>query len=165
MRVIQRRNELNEVAVTNKKSMAPTLHCWTAFIAVMLVVCTFALSLMLHLDDFYDVVQEHKRLYEDWTTSPFVDIVVNESAEGCPSGYEPVFSRTWRGTYDICKSANYTHSSYELMKDGDRCTGEKIAGLQPIEMINVGDKVICGKRGGPTFIESTRVDPSTFECP
>ena len=32
-------------------------------------------------------------------------------------------------------------------------------------MTAIGDKVICGKRGGPTFVKTLRVDPIFLKCP
>ena len=32
-------------------------------------------------------------------------------------------------------------------------------------MTSISDKTACGKRGGPTFLETRRVDPETGECP
>ena len=45
---------------------------------------------------------EHKQLLDDWTTRPYVDIMVTKSVDGCPEDYEPLFYRNWNGTYDVC---------------------------------------------------------------
>ena len=43
-------------------------------------------------------LSEHKQLLDDWTTRPYVDIVIRDDAEGCPTDYEPFFYRVWNGT-------------------------------------------------------------------
>ena len=48
------------------------------------------------------ILYEHRQLYDDWTSKPYVDIVLKNSQIGCPFEYEPIFHRTWNGTHDIC---------------------------------------------------------------
>ena len=32
-------------------------------------------------------------------------------------------------------------------------------------MTAIGEVIVCGKRGGPSFLNTIRVNPQTFECP
>ena len=48
------------------------------------------------------ILYEHKQLYDDWTSQPFVDIVLEYKTVGCPDGYEHIFHRPWNGTHDVC---------------------------------------------------------------
>lgn len=53
-----------------------------------------------------------------------------------------------------------------VIDEGDSCEGEEvIESIPPINMTAIGDHIPCGKRGGPTFVESIRVDKNTFKCP
>lgn len=45
------------------------------------------------------------------------------------------------------------------------CKGSFIEGIPPVNMTSISGKIACGKRGGPTFLDSVRVDPVTMECP
>ena len=47
-------------------------------------------------------LQEHKQLIDDWTTQPYVDIVVRLESEGCPEDYEALIFRPWNGTHELC---------------------------------------------------------------
>ena len=52
--------------------------------------------------DTENYLSEHKQLLDDWTTKPFVDIIVIDDSEDCPQDYEIIFYRMWSGTYDTC---------------------------------------------------------------
>ena len=45
------------------------------------------------------------------------------------------------------------------------CDGEVLPGIPPINMTVTTGKIICGKRGGPTFLETVRVEKKTRKCP
>ena len=47
-------------------------------------------------------LQEHKQLVSDWTTQPYVDVVVLDSSQECPEDYEYLFFRPWNGTHTLC---------------------------------------------------------------
>ena len=40
-----------------------------------------------------------------------------------------------------------------------------VDGVDPIQMTSIYDMVACGKRGGPTYLETVRVDTVTLSCP
>ena len=45
------------------------------------------------------------------------------------------------------------------------CDGEVLPAIPPINMTETYGKIICGKRGGPTFLETVRVEKKTRKCP
>ena len=49
---------------------------------------------------------EHKQLIDDWTTRPYVDVLVQDSSKPCPLDYEPLLFRNWNGTHDVCLDNN-----------------------------------------------------------
>ena len=51
------------------------------------------------------------------------------------------------------------------MKDTECNGGDIIDDIKPINMTNDKGTVICGVRGGPTFLETVRPDFDTRECP
>ena len=57
---------------------------------------------------------------------------------------------------------NYTYATYDR-ENG--CNGKVIEGIAPVNMTQISGKSACGKRGGPTFLDTVRVDPVTLECP
>ena len=61
-----------------------------------------AISLRLERQPTELYLAEHRQLLEDWTTRPYVDIVVLDYEEGCPKDYEPFIYRTWTGTKTTC---------------------------------------------------------------
>ena len=53
-----------------------------------------------------------------------------------------------------------------IIGERDLCVGEEIIeSIPPINMTAIGDHIPCAKRGGPTFVETIRVDKDTFKCP
>jgi len=74
---------------------------------------------MLSTDEFYGLLQEHKQLYEDWTTKPFVDVAVKNLKDGCPRGWEPMFTRTWNGTHDICYERDVNGGYAQILESKD----------------------------------------------
>lgn len=74
----------------------------TLFIAMALSCITLIVALSSEGVPSFLYLQEHKQLIEDWTTQPFVDIVVNTAEEGCPIDYEPLIYRVWNGTHELC---------------------------------------------------------------
>ena len=61
---------------------------------------------MLPTGDNSELFKEHKQFYEDWTRKPFIDLVVIDRDEQCPTDYEPVLNRSWPGSYDLCIGSN-----------------------------------------------------------
>ena len=47
-------------------------------------------------------LQEHKQMFEDFTSYPFIDMLLIEQEQGCPEDYEAIFNRVWNGTTDVC---------------------------------------------------------------
>ena len=43
--------------------------------------------------------------------------------------------------------------------------GEIFEAIPPVNMTWIADVLPCGKRGGPNFIETVRVDKNTLRCP
>lgn len=67
------------------------------------------------------------------------------------------FSRGKNGT-----SESFT---YETFDEELGCDGQFIEGIPPVNMTAISGKIACGKRGGPNFLETVRVDSVTNECP
>ena len=90
-----------------------------------------------------------------------------EDSIGCPSDYEPFFHRMWNGTYDICSETmddqRIVLSAY--YEGSTTCNGIVFESLAPINMTSIDGMVACGLRGGDTFMNQTRVDIDTLECP
>ena len=128
---------------------------------------------------------------DDWNVVPFVEIITTD-ALNCPSGYEPVFERVWGGTAEGCvvgywdefapdgwtelviDKSRFEDSIYKdgmadkvrpltPWEDGSYC--KLMPAIEPVSQINFDGKAICGKRGGKSFLEVTRPDPETYECP
>ena len=121
---------------------------------------------------------------------PFVEIITTD-ASACPSGYEPVFERVWGGTAEACLigyqddyivngftedlvskatfDAVYADGMLDKTRpltpypDGNFC--KPVPAIEPVSQTNFDGKSICGKRGGKSFLEVTRPDPETQECP
>lgn len=104
-------------------------------------------------------LHEHQTLINDWTTQPFVDITLEDSKNGCPEGYEPLFHRMWNGTYDICEvPRGENHMEIIVIKDADRTDtlckdGTVKKGSPPQNLTSITGLIACALRGGPTFTE------------
>ena len=108
-------------------------------------------------------LQGHKQLVDDWQSLPFVDIGLTNAKEGCPAGYEPMISREWPGTYDTCETES--SGSQVLEQGGEECQySHKVGGLPAKQMTELNGMVLCGKRGGSSFINQTRVRPYKRTC-
>ena len=71
-------------------------------------------------------------------------------------------NRVWQGTTDLC----FKKDVQTLTSAENGCSdGEQIQGLSKTNMIGTEGVIICGKRGGPSFIEMKRVNPITLTCP
>ena len=93
-------------------------------LCLLLVICNFGFALMLKSMPTQLFLHEHKQLMDDWMTQPFVDIVLESEAAGCPQGYEPLLHRVWNGTYDICEKQQTRGSpvSHVVLKsENDTC--------------------------------------------
>ena len=146
---------------TFKLSIVSLLICFCITLANYLLATglkTMPTSLYLH---------EHKQLINDWTSLPFVDIVLESEANDCPTNYEPLVYRVWNGTYDLCEvTADGKQDNYEVLKNSDAtCNGLTKQGLAPMNMTNISGMKLCGKRGGNSFIDEVRVEPFTRKCP
>ena len=53
-----------------------------------MVLASVIMATFLRSPETNVVTYEHRQLYEDWTTKPFVDIVIVDEAQGCPPEYE-----------------------------------------------------------------------------
>ena len=110
---------------------------------------------------------EHRQLYDDWTVQPFVDIILEPQNIGCPSDYEALFHKVWNGTYEVCVEKfekSESNIGYNFIT-GTECDGNVRPGLAPVNMTSIDGMVACGKRGGPNFVDTVRVDPVTLKCP
>lgn len=137
-------------------------------------------------------LSEHRLLYDDWTSRPFVQIKVVTSGEDCgDADYEPIFTRMWNGTHPVCKldpsslsdnESNFAMKSklksspissggqnfkYELLTSSDSpCEGQKIEPIAAVNMTKQADgSLICAKRGGRSFLDAVRIDPRVEVCP
>ena len=100
----------------------------------------------------------------DWSTRPFVDIrLENFEAGGCALDYEPIFSRMWNGTHELCVDGLDVRV-FNYDDELDICDGDIRSQIKPINMTIDSGMIVCGKRGGPTFMETSRVDPITKQC-
>ena len=45
------------------------------------------------------------------------------------------------------------------------CNGRIVDEIAPKNMTVISDNIACAKRGGPSFLETVRVDPNTLKCP
>ena len=128
---------------------------------------------------------------DDWNVVPFVELITTD-ATTCPSDYEPVFERVWGGTAEGCvvgyedefSSDGFTERVVDKSRfedsiyangmadktrpltpweDGSYC--KLMPAIEPVSQTNFDGKSICGKRGGKSFLEVTRPDPETQECP
>jgi len=80
-------------------------------IALVLSFALFVISQAMTGLPTFLYLYEHKQLIDDWTTQPYVDIVVVESVQGCPDGYEALFYRNWNGTHELCVEHEQDHDS------------------------------------------------------
>ena len=95
------------------------------------------MPLVLNITSFPadNYLAEHKQLVEDWTTQPYIDIKLVDHSLGCPNDYEPLLSRKWNGTYDVCVEDS---SLKKHENSGDAvCRGKTILGISPVEMTSV----------------------------
>ena len=64
------------------------------------------------------ILYEHRQLYDDWTSRPFVDIRLENANAGCPGDYEPIFYRVWNGTYDLCLGPSSLNLQIKVLQEG-----------------------------------------------
>ena len=55
--------------------------------------------------------------------------------------------------------------SYKVRINNGNCQGRVVPPIAPINMTTISDRKACVKRGGPNFLDTTRVDPKTGRCP
>ena len=95
-----------------------------------------------------------------------MDLKIVENYElGCPTDFEPIFDREWKGTRDICSDSAGGYKVLE--KDGESCdSGVILPGAEARNLTSLnGKSTVCGRRGGSIFLRTQRVDPVTLECP
>ena len=68
---------------------------------ILPIICLITAPKITSLPTFL-YLAEHRQLVDDWTTRPFVDIVLVDADQECPIDYEPLFYRNWNGTYAVC---------------------------------------------------------------
>lgn len=141
--------------------------CKLSMMALLIALVLCILNLLVSRDlspmptELY--LQGHKQLVDDWQSLPFVDIGLTNAKEGCPAGYEPMISREWPGTYDTCETES--SGSQVLEQGGEECQySHKVGGLPAKQMTELNGMVLCGKRGGSSFINQTRVRPYKRTC-
>ena len=95
------------LTVYDPNEKASMRHYTTLNLALLALIVCFILTIgnilfaiLMKPSNSSRYLHEHKQLIDDWTTQPFVDIVLEP--EECPIGYEPLLYRVWNGTYDIC---------------------------------------------------------------
>ena len=132
----------------------------------MLSAALIGITFWAESDPSWLYLNEHKQLYDDWTTQPFVDITLESNEVGCPLNYEPLLFRYWPGTYDVCiENEMYGGTISRFDSDKGCKTGVKVDAIPPVNMTSLSGMTACGRRGGPNFVETVRVDPYTLECP
>lgn len=147
------------------KNMPDYFITWILiFAAISICGALISMSLGMQSQPTPLFLAEHKKLYEDWTTKPFVDITLVEKSKGCPIDYEPLFSREWPGTERVCKSYAKDLPVFVAIDEDDQCEGEVIESIPPINMTAIGDHIPCGKRGGQNFVNTMRVEEDTLKC-
>ena len=97
---------------------------------------------------------------------------------------EPVFSRVWKGIQEggVVKY-DWSKSTEGGFKSGTRdavitkwqtdnfslgtnlVISDVVDEIAPVTQYNFEDTIICGVRGGQAFLNVTRVDKQTLECP
>ena len=74
--------------------------------------------------------------------------------------------RYWPGTYDVCIENEIYGGAISRFDSDIGCeTGVKVDAIPPVNMTSLSGMTACGRRGGPNFVETVRVDPYTLECP
>ena len=66
----------------------------------------------------------------------------------------------WNGTHELCVD-DYGVRVFDYKDEKDICDGDIRRPIKPINMTIDSGKVVCGKRGGPTFLDTKRIDLST----
>lgn len=135
-----------------------------------LVISTLAISISIVFTVFPKstetnlIMYDYRQLYEDWKTQPFIDIVLEDKDQGCPSDYEPIFKRAWNGTHDLClASLGKNAYNIDVLIDNEvkSCDFTFIEAIPPILMTSMSGMIACGKRGGPTYLDTVRVNEGT----
>ena len=78
------------------------LACITLSVGLVLATAAFCSSWLIKMLPTNVYLYEHRQLFDDWRSLPLIDVVIRDGEQGCPAEYEPLFSRTWNGTYDLC---------------------------------------------------------------
>lgn len=97
------------------------------FIAILV---SLLVTSRIRSEDLSELLSEHKVFYEDWTTKPFVDLLIIDQPDSCPDEYKPVIKRTWKGTTDVCVSSD-TGEVKAAPVDGKCESGQQHVAGQP----------------------------------
>ena len=97
----------------------------TLCMTICATIAVFSISAGLLSMPTYLYLFEHKQLVADWSTRPFVDIRLEnyEESGGCALDYEPVFSRMWNGTYELCVE-DLNVRVFDVENEEDICDGD-----------------------------------------
>ena len=148
-------------------------------VAIIALSCNLLLSfsLILFMEEYQSepiqlYLHAHKQLFESWKAQPFSDILLSDPESGCNpyKGYEPLFSRRWNGTHALCLAKKYNTGYQALRKQngGEDCDGITLSSVRYIDMSSLSsahNSLLCARRAGPSYIESTTVNPITKRCP
>ena len=107
----------------------------------------------------------------DWTTLPFVSMLVTEEDE-CPRGSDPVFERPWYGLELGCDCTREDRdwgfiagrACRPKSKESDCETVEPWPAMRQIVRYSE-NHLICGIRGGKSFLDLQRVTDNNGNCP
>lgn len=172
---------VGETSITRWPYFPLTISTLFASIVLSGVMLTLNRSFKARPTDLY--FAEHRQLYSDWTSQPFVEVKVESASSvggsGCSEadGFEPIFTRMWNGTQQVCRvnflsisvdnpnSAVHT-TQFKVMEDLKKCDGELTNTLPRVNMTKqFNDVVVCARRAGTNFIDSVRIDPRKDKCP
>ena len=160
---------------------------WGSACICNVVQCILAIMLLVYMGEVDKLttvsLSSVTQVTSDWTVKPWTDVVVRKESQGyygCASGEEILFSKKWGGTVKGCKWSNsndineaiITYTEYESRRNNNNNKNRRttrscdtIAAKSAITMTSVNDTYICGKRGGKSFADSVRPDPTTKRCP
>ena len=116
-----------------------------------------------------DVRQNHytslRKLYNDWSQQPFVDIYVVKSDHCNKKEDVELFYREWKGTRDYCLADVGKMENWSLDRESTICPGSKVEARAAVNMTSINGLIICGRKGGENYLQAARVDPETRSCP
>lgn len=75
-----------------------------------------------------------------------------------------MFMREWKGTRSYCLADVGKMDGWPIEKQTE-CPGSLVAARAPLNMTSIAGMTVCGVRSGLNYLDATRVDPVTHECP